>query len=1302
SNSWDVHWQASHVDGEIIVSGEMGEFVAIAGAPSDRDFYTVTGVDLTSNITVTAPAGFQVSLLGLDTWSQAIVLPPDYSGNVWVRMFVAEEGYFTGAISHTSGGADPVYFNVSGEAFAPEGEIIITADMQPFFTASGVPSAIQTYAVSGSSLDGDIIVTASAPYQISLAGAGNWQSVLTLPSTFNGNIDVRLNSATAGTFNGTITHASVNVSNETINVSGTVSQSVANINALRSLPTGTQYSYTLTGEAILTYQKLTRNQKYIQDGTAAILIDDLNGIITTTYNLGDGITGITGYLSAYASLLQFVPTRNSAPATSSGNVIVPEIRTLASLTAADQAKLVKVLDVSFTNPEGNFASGVNMPISDPSGTSIFRTGFTLDDGCNYINTPIPATPKNIIALVGQFNTDMQITARFLADFSDPVPAVATKLAITNINPESPYINSAFSVTVQAQDENNIPRNVSTDTAIGLTLNSGTGSLGGTLQGTITTGSNSVVISGVTFNTTGTITLLATATSGMTLLPATSGAITIQSVPAEATAAVVSRPTQIDISQTSSQSAVLMQLQSYPTDDIRYRLFSGSFQYNCWNGTEYITSTTYANGPQPIGTPTTSATWWIVFERGNNVSVDATYRDRQGPAYGTNYKSVVLPTATEITDAFSISITLPLNPGRYDFNNKYVVLGYDAEIGGTLISATSTDLGTGSYSLKVQSGTTIRRLEVRALDNTLVESLTGEWDDDSGDSYYEAVEGLTGSALRAGLRTITSTGHINNSWDNTRYHIYAALDNVNDTVTCVYTGEVYTHPAGGNYTPTGLSAEHTFPREWFTGHTDYDLMDTDLHALFPANNNANSARSNYPYDYITNITSSWGTPAYISWGGTNSGSTNAFEVADQFKGDAARALLYMVMRYYENDNALVQFSTNQLPILLQWHFLDPVSDYEIARNNGKFLFQGNRNPFVDHPEWVSSIWGDLALAAPVATVPSNVGEHQFTANWNAVAGATSYRLDVSTNNTFTAPIAGYKNKIVGATSQTVSGLDPAVTYYYRVRAIGAGGILSPSSNTIFATTTVGGSVAFYWNFNSNVPASGLNWDQPIPATIGNGSITYNLTKAVSFTGTTVNGEAGEVNGGSFVPQGGDGVVENNGNHMEIAMPTTGLQNIVLSYATQRTTAGFNAQEIHYSVDGNSFQLHSTVTNIPTAFGFKSVDFTGVTGVDNNPNFKIRIIFTGASNATGNNRIDNLKVFAASHSGGDLSAPQNIAISTDGTNVTISWNAVDGAASYRLYSSDDPYVFGTNYTEVFGTQTTIPASAAKKFYRVTAAQ
>lgn len=186
---------------------------------------------------------------------------------------------------------------------------------------------------------------------------------------------------------------------------------VANIAALRANPTGTTW-YKLTGEAVLTYKTATRNAKYIQDDTGAILIDDNAGNITTAYNLYDGITGIIGSLGVYGDMLQFVPVADPGPATSIGNVVEPVEVTLANLTTDYQAKLVKIKNVVISGT-GNFAASTNYTITDVTGTGVIRTQYADLD---YIGQPIPAALQNLTGVVLQYQTTMQFVPRGLSDF----------------------------------------------------------------------------------------------------------------------------------------------------------------------------------------------------------------------------------------------------------------------------------------------------------------------------------------------------------------------------------------------------------------------------------------------------------------------------------------------------------------------------------------------------------------------------------------------------------------------------------------------------------------------------------------------------------------------------------------------------------------------------------------------------------------------------------------------------------------------------------------------------------------------
>lgn len=186
--------------------------------------------------------------------------------------------------------------------------------------------------------------------------------------------------------------------------------------------------------------------------------------------------------------------------------------------------------------------------------------------------------------------------------------------------------------------------------------------------------------------------------------------------------VLLRPTHIDLSSNTSESAVLMNASYYNSNDAKYRIYGGSGQYYCWNETSntFISNTSYSAGPRIIGTPSTSSTWWVIFQNGNNNSINGTYRDKLNP-YSSDNKTLALPSATSISSPFSLSGVI--EGSNYDLNKKYVVLGFAEE---ALITATSTALTTGAYTLKVPTGTTISKIEVRSIENETKLTKTGSW------------------------------------------------------------------------------------------------------------------------------------------------------------------------------------------------------------------------------------------------------------------------------------------------------------------------------------------------------------------------------------------------------------------------------------------------------------------------------------------------------------------------------------------------------------------------------------------------
>lgn len=163
----------------------------------------------------------------------------------------------------------------------------------------------------------------------------------------------------------------------------------------------------------------------------------------------------------------------------------------------------------------------------------------------------------------------------------------------------------------------------------------------------------------------------------------------------------------------------------------------------------------------------------------------------------------------------------------------------------------------------------------------------------------------------------------------------------------------------------------------------------------------------------------------------------------------------------------------------------------------------------------------------------------------------------------------------------------------------------------------------WNFND----SDLNVDH------GNGTLTSNIIVAniLFAAGTTNNARQGDLAGQALSLQGGSGTA-NNGRNLTFNVSTLGFSNIVVSFATQGTSTGFNSNQFQYSLDGLNFIDFGPPYTPLSAFGSVPMVFTlsSILGLNNNPTAAFRIVFNGATSATGTNRIDNFVVDGMSSS------------------------------------------------------------------------
>ncbi|MDP5201726.1 endonuclease [Flavobacterium sp. DG2-3] len=361
-------------------------------------------------------------------------------------------------------------------------------------------------------------------------------------------------------------------------------------------------------------------------------------------------------------------------------------------------------------------------------------------------------------------------------------------------------------------------------------------------------------------------------------------------------------------------------------------------------------------------------------------------------------------------------------------------------------------------------------------------------------YYNTATG-TGYTLKTQLYNIIKD-HTNNGYAGL-YTTYLTSDvdsfYENDgTILDMYSenpsgSDPYTYTTGttqrcGSYSVEGdcYNREHIIPQSVFN---EQSPMVADAHFITPTDGKVNGIRSNYPHGNVSSAT-------YTSQNGSKLGSSavsgysgTVFEPINAFKGDIARMYFYFATRYENtvagysypmfNGSSNQVFTTAFLNLLLAWHAQDPVSAREIARNNAIYARQNNRNPFIDHPEYVNQIWGGTpsgdtqAPTAPASLALTTKTVTSISLSWTASTdnlAVTGY--DVYANSALKTTVSG--------TTATITGLTASTSYSIYVKAKDAAGNASASSNTISVTTNSSGTgTATDLLFSEYIEGSGNN-------------------------------------------------------------------------------------------------------------------------------------------------------------------------------------------------------------------------------------
>jgi endonuclease I len=253
-------------------------------------------------------------------------------------------------------------------------------------------------------------------------------------------------------------------------------------------------------------------------------------------------------------------------------------------------------------------------------------------------------------------------------------------------------------------------------------------------------------------------------------------------------------------------------------------------------------------------------------------------------------------------------------------------------------------------------------------------------------YYDSANGKTGAELKTALSYIIDD-HTQLSysalWSAFQYTDKKPNGKVWDMYSDIPGGTPpyeYTFVTNqcGNYSGerSCYNREHSLPKSWFNDATP---MYSDLFHLVPTDGYVNGKRSNFPFGRVGNASwtslngSKLGTSNYPGYSGV------VFEPIDEYKGDFARGYFYMVTRYQSrlsswsspmlDKSSYPAFTEWALNLLVEWHNADPVSEKEINRNNAVYSYQQNRNPFIDHPEFVGKIWGMGVSSLSFTSSPS---------------------------------------------------------------------------------------------------------------------------------------------------------------------------------------------------------------------------------------------------------------------------------------------------------------------------------------------
>lgn len=329
------------------------------------------------------------------------------------------------------------------------------------------------------------------------------------------------------------------------------------------------------------------------------------------------------------------------------------------------------------------------------------------------------------------------------------------------------------------------------------------------------------------------------------------------------------------------------------------------------------------------------------------------------------------TSTETSEGTSVGTSIGTSTGTSAGTSVGTSVGLSSQshavTSAVISSATPHSSSAGASSVYISSATPIISSQTPIASSSVTPfissatshpSSSGGWSSSSGgwssssvwssssstpapyDPYYKECEGLSGSALEAKLKSINPPKNPSYDWSR-----YEDADEAEDDSTSILS--IYTRHNIKKNSHCGSYAWDKWNREHIWTQSAWPASDKDNHNIFACEGQINNYRGNLPF--------AEGGETVVVFGHTTGCkmiSGTSFEPCDEAKGEVARSVMYGTVTYtYDMTKEI-----DSIALALKWHLQHPISTREIKRNDVVYQNQGNRNPFVDHPEYACRIWG----------------------------------------------------------------------------------------------------------------------------------------------------------------------------------------------------------------------------------------------------------------------------------------------------------------------------------------------------------